>query len=584
MREIQTSVEAEPTCGARRAPRGLLCLGLLALFVCAAGARTARAQITVTPVTWNVVGLDSNKWSQGVGPDTFQIGARACNVGAAAVSNVTGTFFWDSTNPYINLAATTLNPVTYSSLAAGKCTDFYFPVTVSRVGAVFTTNPSRRYHITVSGTGVASVSTPTPREIYVQQLLSQSRNTVTSITGPTSVYVGQSYTFRLVADTATQGYDQLEAFINLSNVVFRVERISTTYSAPAGATNDKFYGDACGWNNVPGTAGYLDCTNSGKVGGTIVTDYTVKILAVNGGSFTLGALILDRSGGSYHYNADNGDPAKQLNISVLPPPLTLAKTVSPSPVLTGGTVTYTLRVTNAGPSDYTLADFVDTPPTSPGSPAYVAGSSAFNGAAVGNPTASGGKLTWSGAFLIPAGQSRALTYQMTMPVTRGSYVNTAVAHFDGYQVDSTQSVADDAPASATLQVNTPPSISLVKSVSPSGTQLPGTDLTYTVAFTNGGDTAAQSFVLTDPDPSTTLKINDNTDFKVGSVVNVLGGLSGVTVTYSNDNGATWTYTPVSGAGGAPAGYDRNVTHIRWSFSGALAAAATGSISFTARIR
>jgi hypothetical protein len=78
------------------------------------------------------------------------------------------------------------------------------------------------------------------------------------------------------------------------------------------------------------------------------------------------------------------------------------------------------------------------------------------------------------------------------------------------------------------------------------------------------------------------------DFKVGSVVNSLGttGLT-VAVTYSNNGGATWTYTPASGAGGAPAGYDRNVTHIRWSFTGNLSQTSpnnSGSVSFTSRIR
>jgi uncharacterized repeat protein (TIGR01451 family) len=556
-----------------------LCL-LAFIFFCVLGAQSARAQLTVTPVTWNVIGLDSNKYTQGVGPDTFQVGARACNTSGAALSNVTGTFFWDSSNPYINLATSTLNPVTYSSLAAGACTDFYFPVTVSRVSQVFTTNPSRGYHISVSATGVAAVSTPTPRELYVEQLLSQSRNSVTSITGPSTVYVGQSYTYRLVADTATQGYDQLESFINLSNAVFQVQRISTTYSAPAGTTNDKFYADACGWGNVPGSANYLQCANNNKVGGTITTDYTVKILAVNG-TISLSALILDHSGGSFHYNADLGNNG--VAITTQPPPLTLTKSVSPSPALVNGTVTYTLRVANTGPADYTLTDFVDTPPTSPGSPTYVAGSSAFNGAAIGNPVSSGGKLTWSGTFLVPAGTTRALTYRMTMPATHGSYTNSAVAHFDTYQVDSTQDVTDSAPASVSLQVNTPPSVSLVKSVSPSGTQVPGTDLAYSISFSNSGDLAAQQFILVDPDPSTTLKINDNTDFKVGSATATLGGLSGVTVTYSKDGGTTFTYTPTSGGGGAPAGYDRNVTHIRWTFSGTLGSG-TGSATFTARIR
>ncbi len=71
-------------CFSRGAARPVrLCL--LALFLCLAGAQAARAQLTVTPVTWNVIGLDHNDWNKGVGPDTFQIGARACNAGATTL-------------------------------------------------------------------------------------------------------------------------------------------------------------------------------------------------------------------------------------------------------------------------------------------------------------------------------------------------------------------------------------------------------------------------------------------------------------------------------------------------------------------
>jgi uncharacterized repeat protein (TIGR01451 family) len=117
---------------------------------------------------------------------------------------------------------------------------------------------------------------------------------------------------------------------------------------------------------------------------------------------------------------------------------------------------------------------------------------------------------------------------------------------------------------------------------------PGTDINYTVVFTNLGGGTLQNIVLVDPDAASTLKINDNTDFKVGSVSTNLGttGLT-VVVAYSNDGGVTFTYTPISGGGGAPAGYDRNVTHVRWSFAGTLSKTSpnhTGSVSFTARIR
>lgn len=137
--------------------------------------------------------------------------------------------------------------------------------------------------------------------------------------------------------------------------------------------------------------------------------------------------------------------------------------------------------------------------------------------------------------------------------------------------------------------NAPPNIGLVKAVSPTGTQLPGTDLTYTITFTNTGGQGAANFRLTDPDPSNvTMRLNTNTDFKLGSVTNSLGttGLTAA-VAYSNDNGATFSYTPVSAGGGAAAGYDRNVTHLRWSFTGTLSNSApnnTGNISFVVKIR
>jgi uncharacterized repeat protein (TIGR01451 family) len=558
---------------ARARARRLVALAVL--LVCLGSAERAHAQLTVQSVTWDVIGLDSNDPS--VGPDTFQSGVRACNTGGATLNNLVATHFWDSANIYVNLNGT--NPLRARTLSAGACLDFYFPIRVTRTSAAY--NTTRRYHITVAADGVAAVSTPTPREIYVEKIISQGRNTIMSITGPTNVFVGQTYQYTLSASTATQGYEQLEAFLDLPNVVFQVQSISTTYTAPAGATNDKFYADACGWNPVPGTAGYRSCVGpvnypGGKVGGSVVSVYTVKILS--SGATTASALILDFSGSSYHYNNDFG--AGSFTINALDPQLTLAKTASPAQVTADPNVTYTLRVTNAGSAPYSLTDFVDTPPTTPGAPVYVAGSSAFNGASIADPTVSGGTLMWAGSFVVPAGQSRDLTYQMTLPAQGGTYTNSAVAHIEYTQVDTTPSAADNAPATASV-VRPPPHVELAKSVSPAGSVLPGGDLTYTIAFTNDGGVPAGNLVVTDPIPA-------DTDFKLGSAAADLGttGLA-VAISYSNDGGASWTYTPASGAGGAPAGHDRNVTHVRWVFTGDLGQAPTantGSVSFTVRVR
>lgn len=421
-------------------------LCLLVVFLGVWGVQSAYAGITVTPTSWNVVGLDSNNTS--TGPDTFEVGARVCNTGGTAVTNIVGDFIWDSTNIYLNLSgASTLN---VSSLAAGACTDLYYPVTVTRTSLAY--NATRRYHIAVSATGISTISTPTPRELYVEKLISQNRNSVQSISGPTTVYVGQTYNYTVNASTATQGYEQLEAFLNLSNVIFQVVTISTTYTSPAGGTNNKFYADACGWDNNPLSGSYRSCIgpvnySGGKAGGTISTTYTVKVLSA--GTTTASTLIMDFSGSSYHYNSDFGTGINSITVTALPalvPNVTLQKSVSPS---------------------------------------------------------------------------------------------------------------------AAAQT------------------IPGADLTYTIAFTNGGTAFASSLVAMDPVPA-------NTDFKVGSATSSLGttGLT-VGVAYSNNGGSTYVYTPASGAGGAPSGYDRSITNIRWTFTGNLSQTSpnnTGSVSFIARIR
>ena len=127
-----------------------------------------------------------------------------------------------------------------------------------------------------------------------------------------------------------------------------------------------------------------------------------------------------------------------------------------------------------------------------------------------------------------------------------------------------------------------PVLALVGSVSPSAMlQPPGTDLAYTITFTNSGGITGSNIVISDPIPN-------NTDFKVGSATSNLGttGLT-LVVAYSNNGGATYAYTPVSAGGGAPVGYDRNVTNVRWTFTGALSQTSpnnTGSVGYTARIQ
>ena len=60
--------------------------------------------------------------------------------------------------------------------------------------------------------------------------------------------------------------------------------VSTTYTSPSGGTNNTIYADACGWQPNPIAPNYKSCVGpvnypGGKVGGTMVTTYQVKIVA-----------------------------------------------------------------------------------------------------------------------------------------------------------------------------------------------------------------------------------------------------------------------------------------------------------------
>jgi len=391
---------------------------LLALFSGVCGVQSAYAGLTVTPVSWNVVGLDSN--NPNAGPDTFQIGARVCNTGGTAVNSIVGDFIWDSTNAFINLSgASTLN---VSSLNAGACVDFYYPVTITRSSLAY--NATRSYHIAVSATGISTITTPTPREIYVEKIISQNRNSVQSIVGPTTVYVGQTYNYTVNASTATQGYEQLEAFLNLPNIIFQVLSISTTYTAPPGATNDKFYADACGWDNNPLSGTYRSCIgpanySGGKAGGTISTTYTVKVLST--GTTTASTLIMDFSGSSYHYNSDYGTGINSITITALNPPVpnvTLSKSVvpnTPALIVPGADLAYTIAFSNGGTAAATSLVISDPiPPNTDFKVGSVTNSLGTTGLTVTVAYSNNGGSTWtytpaSGGGGAGAGYDRSVT-------------------------------------------------------------------------------------------------------------------------------------------------------------------------------
>jgi len=221
----------------------------------------------------------------------------------------------------------------------------------------------------------------------------------------------------------------------------------------------------------------------------------------------------------------------------------------------GGTVRYSHTVTNTGNVDDT----------------FMLSALSSNG--------------WSYAFFdlannpivsvtLVAGASQGVIVQLSMPggVPMGT-VETGTITVTGNATAATDSAVDVTTIVAGNLV-------LTKSVNPAGNQAPGTVLVYRTDYSNVGTADLTAVVIYDAIPAWT-------QYRVTSASNgtLAAGIVGITIEFSDDGGATWTYIPADGGGGAPAGFDANVTNIRWTLNGTLAGGAgtADGVSFDVRI-
>ena len=470
------------------------------------GQADAAVALTITPLTWNVIGLDSN--GPATGPNRFPVGARVCvTAGSTENGSVTATFAWDSANANVNLRPGSLSSIDLGSIAPGGCADAYFEVEVTKTAAAFDT--VRRYHITATDSGSgATVSTPQPRELYVEHLISQSRNGVTSVKlngasipagGTMTLMVGNTYTIEFAGYTATQGYNQLEGFINFPNTIFRTLAVSTTYSADTSpyvtSPDDKLYADACLWNNDPNNPNYRSCVGGdGKAGGTVVTTYTVTIIGGAGTSQSLSSLLYDFSGSSYHYNADYTVSSRIAQV-VGPESVTIAKSFTPRAIAPGGTSTLTLNLSNPTPDTFTGVNFADPLPAGMAVAAVPNVTYSGCGAGAFSPTPGAGatSLAFANGTLAPNSVCR-ITVDVTAPA--GTYDNTTGHLFINGTVD-TGNVGQDSLTAASVAACVP-SQTMARWGVPNGTTANPPDLSGGLPTTKAANVATATAVASVP--------------------------------------------------------------------------------------
>ncbi|MGJ0906503.1 SdrD B-like domain-containing protein [Clostridium botulinum] len=180
-------------------------------------------------------------------------------------------------------------------------------------------------------------------------------------------------------------------------------------------------------------------------------------------------------------NLDNNESTTITEVNALAD-ISVIKTGSPNPIVTGEILTYTIVVSNAGPADAQNVILNDEI-----SPNVIAPEFSIDGGVTFNP--------WPTIYVIgtlPVGETRTILIRGTVsPSATGVISNTASV------ISSTPDPNPDNNESTTMiEVNPAADIGVIKTSSPNPV-MPGEILTYTIDVTNAGPADAQNVVLDD---------------------------------------------------------------------------------------
>ncbi|NFF37927.1 DUF11 domain-containing protein [Clostridium argentinense] len=169
--------------------------------------------------------------------------------------------------------------------------------------------------------------------------------------------------------------------------------------------------------------------------------------------------------------------------------ISVVKTASPNPVAPGGVLTYTLVVSNAGPSDAQNVVLTDNIPSSIIGPEF-----SVDGGVTFNP--------WTGSIslgTLPAGSSRTILIRGTVSSSAtGCINNTAIVTSttpDPNPINNVSSICIEVETGAQGEAD----VSVEKAASQDQV-MPGEVLTYIITVSNAGPSDAENVVLTDNIP------------------------------------------------------------------------------------
>lgn len=205
--------------------------------------------------------------------------------------------------------------------------------------------------------------------------------------------------------------------------------------------------------------------------------------------------------------------------------LSITKGDSPDPVTAGMNLTYTLTVTNAGPSNATTATLSDTLPAN----TVFVSLSAPAGWSCTTPALGGtGSVNCTNPLMTTGSAVFTLVVNVNQGAAQGSTItNTATA-----TSATTDPNGGDNSATATTSVNASADLSLTKVDTPDPVSA-GSNLTYTITMNNIGPSNAAAPVLSDTVPANTTFVSMTAPAGWNCTTPAVGGTGAISCTVAN---------------------------------------------------
>ncbi|MEK7952936.1 choice-of-anchor Q domain-containing protein [Luteolibacter soli] len=396
-----------------------------------------------------------------------------------------------------------------------------------------TISPAATGTLSNTATVSSAVNDPTPANnsaTDTDTLTPRADLTITKTDGVTTAVPGGSVTYTITASNAGP-----------SNVT----GATVADTLPASLTGTWTAVGAGGGTATASGSGNINDTVNLPAGGSVTYTVTATISPSATGTLsntaTVSSAVTDPTPGN-NSATDTDTLTPQANLSI-------TKTDGVTTAIPGGSVTYTITASNAGPSNVTGATVADTLPAS------LTATWTAVGAGGGTATASGsGNI--NDTVNLPAGASVTYTVSATISASAtGTLSNTAT-------VSAPEGVTDPSPAnnSATDSDTLTPRANLaITKTDKVTTATPGGSVTYTIVATNAGPSNATGATVADTLPASLTATW--TAFGAGGGTATASGSGNINDTVNLPVGGSVTYTVTAAISPAASGTLSNTATV-----------------------